>query len=420
VGLAVLHRLSWGVADQAVSSLSNFALGIAVARALDSARFGAFTLVIVTFGVVLNASRGLSTDPLVVRFSGRPDEEWRRAVAAASATATLVGVVAGLLCIAAHPLLPTAVGQGFLVLGFLLPGLMLQDSWRFALFAVGRSSMAFINDVAWTVLQLSAVLALLLTGKATVVTCLLAFGLTAAAAAAFGFWQLRIVPDFRAVPAWLAAHRDLGSRYLVENVSISGARQFRMFALGAFAGLSAVGEVRAAEMLMGPFLVILMGVSQVAVPEASHVLNTRPRMLRRFCLVLGAVQASAALLWGVAIMVLLSSGAGEALLGQLWSPARALLPAVMIHFTVLAFETGAAAGVRALGASRRSLRAQLSNAGLSVVFGTIGAKVDGASGMCWGVALGATLGAIIWWVQLRRALSAHLNTPVEPVLNKGE
>jgi len=36
--------------------------------------------------------------------------------------------------------------------------------------------------------------------------------------------------------------------------------------LGAVAGLAAVGYVRASEILMGPFLVLLMGLSQVAVP----------------------------------------------------------------------------------------------------------------------------------------------------------
>ena len=217
----------------------------------------------------------------------------------------------------------------------ILPGLLLQDAWRFAFFAAGRGSRAFLNDLVFAIVELGTALTLLLTGQASVVACMLAFGLSALLAAAFGFWQLRIAPDLSAVRSWLLDNRDLGMRYLVENVGASGARQLRMSALGAIAGLAAVGQVRAAEMLMGPFLVVLMGISQVAVPEAAHVVRERPRMLARFCFGLGAVQASASLLWSAAILVVLPLGVGEFLLGPLWHPASALLLPVIINVTLV-------------------------------------------------------------------------------------
>src|SRR5690349_13877198 len=76
----VVRRLGWGVADQIVSSLTNFAVSIYVVRALGAVQFGAFGLAYVTYGVALNASRGLATDPLMVRFSGTGLPTWRRAV----------------------------------------------------------------------------------------------------------------------------------------------------------------------------------------------------------------------------------------------------------------------------------------------------------------------------------------------------
>ncbi|MEV0502232.1 hypothetical protein AB0I84_32195, partial [Streptomyces spectabilis] len=69
---AMAGRLSWGLADQAVCSMNNFAVGIYVARSLGLTAFGVFSLAWVTYGVVLSVSRGLATDPLVVRFSGVP------------------------------------------------------------------------------------------------------------------------------------------------------------------------------------------------------------------------------------------------------------------------------------------------------------------------------------------------------------
>src|SRR5205807_2619487 len=64
------RRLGWGIADQAMSSLTNFAVSIYIARTLGAAQFGAFSLAYVTYAFALNASRGLATDPLMVRVSG--------------------------------------------------------------------------------------------------------------------------------------------------------------------------------------------------------------------------------------------------------------------------------------------------------------------------------------------------------------
>ena len=56
--------------DQGISSLSNLALGLFVARSFGASNFGAFTLAYITYTVVINAARGLATDPLLVRYSG--------------------------------------------------------------------------------------------------------------------------------------------------------------------------------------------------------------------------------------------------------------------------------------------------------------------------------------------------------------
>jgi O-antigen/teichoic acid export membrane protein len=409
--LAVVGRLGWGVTDQAVSSASNFVLGVLMARELDPTAFGAFGLAFVTFGLVITATRGIATDPFLVRYSGSRTPAWERAVAASSATATAAGVVAGVLCVLVGLALPSEVGAGFVALGCVLPGLTLQDSLRFAFFSVGQPQRALLNDAVWTVLQFGALAGLVLTRHVTEVTCFLVLGGTATLAAGFGLLQCRIRPRPGWVWGWVTEHRALGGRYLVENVSIAGARQIRMVTLGAVAGLASVGDVRAAEMLMGPFLVMLMGVSQLAVPEASHVVNKAPERLERFCLMLGLGTASTACLWGVAMLFLLPLGVGDLVLGPIWKPALSLLPPVMLLMLINAFEISAAAAVRALGAARRSLFAQLVNAGSYLIGGCLGAYLDGARGSCWGVAAAQALATLVWWGQMRRALVDHLGVP---------
>ena len=89
------RRLGWGIADQMVSSLTNFAVSFYVVRTLGAVQFGVFSLAYVTYGFALNASRGLGTDPLIVRFSGTDRATWRRAVARCTGTAMVVGLVVG-------------------------------------------------------------------------------------------------------------------------------------------------------------------------------------------------------------------------------------------------------------------------------------------------------------------------------------
>jgi len=400
----IARRLGWGVGDQAVSSLSNFLVGVFVVRSLGATSFGAFALAYLTYSFVLNASRGLSTDPLLVRFSGAEPGVWRRAVASSSGTALVVGVVTGLICIVIGVFLPPPLNGAFIGLGVGLPGLLLQDSWRFAFFAIGRGAKSLVNDLVWTVLLISSLVALEASGRTTVLSCLLAFGLTATVAAAFGLLQSQVLPQPREARDWVRDHRELGVRYLLENTTGSGAAQLRALALGAIAGLAAVGDVRAAEMLMGPFLVILMGVSQVAVPEASHVLvRNGPRRLRTFCLILGGGQAVAAALWGTVLIIALPDGVGQLLLGPTWVAASALVLPVTIAIVWGCFSASAGAGLRARGAASRSLNAQLVSCALYLGGGIVGALVAGAAGTCWAAAGTAFVGALVWWYHLRRA-----------------
>ena len=67
--------------------------------------------------------------------------------------------------------------------------------------------------------------------------------------------------------------------------------------------------------------------------------------------------------------------------------------------------TGATAGLRALGAARRSLRAQLVTSAGYVIGGITGAVLAGAYGSAWGVAAATLLGACVTWLQLRAALA---------------
>ncbi|QZZ24976.1 hypothetical protein [Streptomyces sp. ST1015] len=407
-----VRRLSWGLADQAASSISNFAVGLYVARSLGVSAFGVFSLAWVTYGVVLNVSRGLATDPLVVRFSGVPEPAWRGAVARSTGTALGVGAGLGAVSVAAGLALGGGVGPAFACLGVMLPGLLLQDAWRYAFFAAGAGRKAFVNDVVWGVALVPALLVAARVGS--VAAFVLAWGASATVAAGYGYVQSGILPRAGRARGWLREQRDLGYRYLVENVSLSGASQLRAYGLGAIAGVGAVGAVRGAELLMGPFLAVLMGLSLVTVPEAARVLRQSPHRLGPFCLLLGGGQAAGALLWGGALL-LVPGALGEAALGEVWHSASALIVPIALGVAGAGLGTGAAAGLRALGAARRSLRAQLFASACYVGGGLGGAALAGTAGSAWGVAAATVTSSAVWWLHLRTALRERRPEPIPEV-----
>jgi hypothetical protein len=390
-------RLGWGLADQAVSSITNLVLGIVVARSLAAAEFGAFTLAWVTYGVILNLSRGLATDPLTVRYSGPPDERWRSAVGRAASTATALGFVLGGVCLLVGLAMGGVVGSGFAALGVSVPGLLLQDSWRIAFFAAGKGQRAFVNDAIWAIALVPTML-IAVTSFGGTFGFVLAWGAAATAAAVFGCIQTRLLPRPSGIIVWVREHRDLGPRYIVENVSDSASAQLRMYGLGAISGLAAVGAVRAAQLLLAPFLALRMGISLMAVPEAARVVKRWPRRLPAFCLVLGGSQAVAGLLWGAGLLFVVPPAVGELMLGSLWPSARALIVPTTFAVVGGSLFDGAFVGLRALGASRRSMPTQITRAIASVLGGIIGAFLGGAAGSVWGATAATFLGvAMVWW-----------------------
>ncbi|MDK1476383.1 hypothetical protein QNO07_23705 [Streptomyces sp. 549] len=406
---AIVGRLSWGLADQAASSMTNFAVGIYVARSLGLAAFGVFSLAWVTYGVALSVSRGLATDPLVVRFSGVPEASWRQAVARSSGTALGVGGAVGGACLAAGLALGGSMGTAFACLGAMLPGLLLQDSWRYSFFAAGTGRKAFVNDLVWGVALVPAMVVAANVGS--VAAFVLAWGGSAAVAAGYGCLQSGIRPRLTGAREWVREHRDLGYRYLVENTCVSGASQLRAYGLGAIVGVGAVGVIRGAELLLGPFLAVLMGLSLVTVAESARVLRRAPHRLGRFCLLLGGAQAAAALLWGAALL-LVPDRAGALVLGDVWHAASQLIVPATLGVAGAGLGAGAAAGLRALGAARRSLRCQLFASACYVGGGLGGAVAAGTVGSAWGVAAATLCGSAVWWLHLRAALRERRHDPI--------
>jgi O-antigen/teichoic acid export membrane protein len=299
----------------------------------------------------------------------------------------------------------------FLALGLTLPGLLLQDSWRFAFFANGRGSQAFLNDMIWAMALLPALVLLRRTGHADVFWLVLAWGAAAAVAAAVGPLQARVLPKVTGVSAWVRTHRDLGPRYLAEGTLNSSQNQLRNYGVGLILGLASLGYVQAASTLMGPFMVIFFGMGLVLLPEAARILRNSPRHLTLFCACAGAGLALLGLGWGVVLLVALPKGLGHFMLGSLWHPTYELVAPSTIAIMGGCVQAGAGTGLHALGAARRSLRAMILVSALFIACGVVGAATRGAFGTMCGAAVASWIGALLFWLQLRHALRESDRVP---------
>jgi O-antigen/teichoic acid export membrane protein len=397
-------RLTWGVADQGMSSLTNFLLSIFVARTLGVTQFGAFSLAYLTFGIAINASRGLSIEPLLIRFSGTDLPTWRRATAGSTGTALLVGLASGVCAFAAGSVVGGATGLAFIALGLTLPGLLLQDSWRYSFFALGRGHLAFINDTIWAAIQIPVLLFLKISGHANVFWFVLAWGGGATVGAVIGALQARVMPSMRDATQWLVRHRDLGPRYLAENTGGNATDTVRGYGVSYILGLAAVGYIQATNVLMGPFKIIFFGIGLITIPEAARVLRRSPRRLPLFCVALSTGLTGMALAWGVVLLVALPLGLGHLMLGSLWRPTYPLVLPATLGVMAMCASTGAGVGLHGLGAARRSLRAVILTSVLIVAGSLAGAVTGGTLGTMRFYAAASWLGTLVCWWQFQQAL----------------
>ena len=387
-------------------------MNIYIVRRLGAAEYGAFALAYVTYSFVLQASRGLATDPLLVRFSGTDVPTWRSAVSSSAGTATLTGLVGSVLVLVAAVFLTGPTRMAFLALGLTLPVLMLQDSWRFAFFAVGRGSQALLNDTVWAVGLVIALVCLRYAGLANVFWYVFAWGAAAGAGAAVGVLQTKVVPKVSGAREWLSRQRDLGLRYLVEGSSYSAASLLRNYGIGLILGLTALGYIQAANTLMGPFQVVLFGMGLAALPEAVRILHRSPRHLMLFCVLCSVGLTLVALAWGITLMFALPRGLGQWLLGPIWKPSYALVFPTTLFMMGVCTSAGASTYMHALGAARRSVRAAIFTSILFLFGSLVGAIEGGAVGAVLGAAAATILGSLVYWWQLRTALRETHGIPI--------
>jgi Na+-driven multidrug efflux pump len=189
------------------------------------------------------------------------------------------------------------------------------------------------------------------------------------------------------------------------------------FAIGAFVGLSAVGEMKLALVLLGPVNVLVQGLGVVAVPEAARAIAAGRSRFLRVTSVFSLAVAFGALLWGLTVTLLPGSW-GAALVGQGWLTASALVLPMFLVQVFNGAKTGAAVGLRGMGAASRSMWTRISTSSLVVVISVAGAAIAGVQGAAWGLVVAAALSTVLWYLQFKNVYSQYPFTTDKPELSR--
>jgi hypothetical protein len=384
--------------------LTNFVLGIAVARVANLSIYAVYALLfqLCNFGLVMIRA-ALGETWLVTQSDGDGSRrEPRPAVPTAFAYALGLGLAPGFVMIAAL-LTDVGIHLGVVIaMALALPALLAQDTHRFVCFASRRPWRAVLSDASWLATQ-TLLLALMATGLlprspgwAVLAWTLGAYAALFTIGAGPHLNPRLIAAGFR----WWKANRRVGKHLAVETLGSSMVGPLIAVGLFVMGQEVALGVLRGASILFSPILVLAQGMRTALTkrtPEGRRERLLGPR----------ALLATTSLAWGGILFA--APGVGRLILGGLWGPS--------IRQIVL-LEAAARIGLASAAIDSARLRRQSTtftaatlgfwSGGLVVTAALFGAWVGDFFGAALGSAAGYALAAVTWrYVCLRTGLATE-------------
>lgn len=371
------------VADQAVSSLSNFVAVAITANVATAGEFGQFSLAYAGLLLFLGAQRALIGETLLVRYSsaGMLDGAARRGVLGASAVAAATSLP---LLLAGAAVSGPASGAIWLVMAGSLPCVLLQDTLRYLFICEGRPDRALLIDGVWAVLSVASMATLAGLSGVPIWAVLLCWGGGAAAALVLGLLLARSRPSLREGGLWLRTNRNPGLRYLGEFSALNASTFVVLYLLALPLGAAGVGALRAAQLLFSPLNTAFAAIKMAVIPELVRAAGTA--VFRRRLIETAAVVAAMAVLWSAAVM-LLPGSLGSLVLGATWDSASELRVQYLVQYLAMVPYTVLLAYYRSVRADRLSTLMRGALAALTLVLPLGLAYTGGTAGAAWAFAL---------------------------------
>jgi O-antigen/teichoic acid export membrane protein len=328
------------------SSASNFLVILLVARgAASTSIFGAFTVAFGVLTFVLTMSRSTLGVPLGTDLHRLDATDGRTMVARSLACGLALGGVVTVLLLGASAVLPDLdadLRTALVALAVLAPIVVVQDVGRYVSIARWRPGLALRSDALWLAVILTAFVGDL--GGAwhlTVTSTVVCWGLGALLALA-ALVAVLARPSSQGVRGWLLG--DPRRRHLFTDSVLAAATPLVVALIVTFLASAAVlGSVRGATTLLSPLNIAITAVGLTLIPDASR---RDERGARRLMAAASVLLALVTLVWTGALLALPDS-VGISLLGNIWEPAKQVIPVAAVEYVGLAAWVGAESYLRA-------------------------------------------------------------------------
>ena len=381
-----VRRLSWGLTDQAATSITTLLISVAALQGATEAA-AEFAIVFIGYSLAVGLCRSITTEPAAPELPGLPEGDVRAHVRAAAVTGLAIGLLTALLC--ALLLRPdTTLGLWSLALPV---AAVPVDSVRAAWIGSGRAPWAARFSLAQLAAAVVGFVVTLVTDSAA--------------------WALAPVVAVSAVLALVAlvgrgshmtaAHlRPRHWVYATEWSLTYGIAQSSSLVLATL-GLPLLPLLlRAQGVVFGPLFSLSQAVAALAVPEFVSLRRRRPALLP------AAVGLSVGLI-GVcavyaALVLLVPDAVLAAVLGSSWPEFEPLLIASAASVVVGGAAMGPLVAMRAHGAARTSLLCRVVIGVAGLVLPVTGALVWGMAGFFLAAAVASVIGAVWSSFALRR------------------
>ena len=380
-------------------------VSILAARALGVSDFGWFGLVLITYVATQGAARALVGEPLLVRpaeAESRPGEAIGTGLVLSAGIAVVV-VAAGLVTTLAQ----RELGWGLVVLGAFIPLVFLQDLGRYLAFATHVPRRALVLDLTWLGLLVVAIGIVQVSGSDSLVLFVVAWagsGALAGLLVPLSYRHSRITLGL----GWLRETWPFSWRYSLSFASMQTASLGVSVAIVAIAGARALGAVRGALLLLGPFTQLQAASIAAGVAEVSRMqpgTDAVARHVRRTTTLTAGVAVANAV-----VLLLVPDVLGRLVLGATWEPTERLLWPACVQMVMLGLISGVRSALLGLKVVRTTTTLDVVGTVITLGATVVGAVVNGSLGAFWFLAAAQAVVAIMWWATyLGRAHHAPLD-----------
>ena len=382
----VLH-----LADQVLSSGTNFLAVVAVARLGTPQQFGMFSILLVTYFVAAGFNRAV---PHAVAMTMDWDDERVR-----SGYFFLPALAIGAAGTAGLFVAFTFLDPAWVPVSLLLLPLLLQDAVRMHAFSMQKPELALLSDSVW----------LLALGGGLLVS-----SSSLGSASAWGVgglcgllvtrpWRIRLRFQRRPVTASVVSAA-------LEFATLSGLGYLTPLLASPIIGVAGVAALQGANVIRGPIILLVQGllVHRMSGPPIVPAAGVREAVR------LSGTTLSVTLLC-IPPLYLLRHFYGPPLLGATWPQVEPLVVPALLALVAGSVAFGPATVVRKMGRFGLSAKVQGALSPLFLGLPLLGAMAAGTSGFLYATGAAYVAFAVVWWILLpnqvaRSADPASLST----------